>query len=212
MALELHAEERAVLGKKVRRLRHEGWLPAVLYGAARGGRPLQVRAKEAEEVVRLAGTSHLIAVRVAGEKEPIQALVRDLQRDPIRRELIHLDLYQVEMTRLITVEVPIVLVGEAPVVEQRVGILLQDTQSVEIECLPTDLIDVIEVDLSELTEVDQQITVGDLAFPPSIRVLSDPEEVVVRVSPLEAPPEEEVVELPGVEPELVGRRREEEEE
>lgn len=208
--VELNAEARTVSGKKVRQIRREGWIPAVLYGPGAPSRLLQVRTTEAEETLEKAGTSHLITVRVGKEKEAVQALVRGLQRDPIRRGLLHLDLYQVEMTKSITVEVPVVLVGTSPVVERREGILLQGTQTVEIECLPGDLIDAIEVDLGDLTAIDQQITVADLAVPSSIRVLSDPEEMVVRVSPLEAVPEEEGVEVAVGEPELVRRRKEEE--
>ncbi|HEC33278.1 MAG TPA: 50S ribosomal protein L25 [Chloroflexi bacterium] len=211
---ELNVEMRTVLGKQVRRLRREGWVPAVLYGRGLESRALQIRRSEAEDVVAEAGTSHLITIRVAGEEKPVQAVVRDLQRDPVRRNLLHLDLYQVEMTTSLTVEVPITLVGESPVVELREGILLQGLQTVEIECLPGDLIDAIEVDLSILTEVDQQITVADLAVPSSVHILSDPDEMVVRVSPLEAPveEEEEIEEIPEAEPEVVGRHRAEEKE
>jgi large subunit ribosomal protein L25 len=213
---ELNAEERTVVGKQVRRLRAEGWVPAVLYGAAVESRPLQIPTVEAESIVRRVGTSQLITLHIAGDKKPVQALVRDLQRDTIRRDLLHLDLYQVEMTQVITVEVPLVLVGESPVVEQGEGILLQGTQTVEIECLPGDLVDAIEVDLSGLVEADQQITVADLAIPSSIRVLSDPEEMVVRISRLEEIPEVEVEEeieaVAEGEPEVVARGRVVEEE
>lgn len=211
--IELQAEPRTVVGKKVHHIRREGWVPAVVYGPGIGSRPLMVRAPEAETVVREAGTSQLITLHIRGEKRLVQALVRDVQRDPIRRDLVHLDLHQVEMTSKVTVEVPIVLVGESPVVARRDGILLQGTETVEIECLAGDLIEAIEVDLSQLTEVDQQITVADLAVPSKIRILSDPEEMVVRVSPLEvSAEEEEVVEEGMAEPEVVTRRREREEE
>ncbi len=211
--IELNAEPRTVMGKKVRHLRKEGWVPAVIYGSGVVSRPLVVRAPEAENVVREAGTSQLITLHISDEKRPVQALVRDVQRDPIRRDLIHLDFHQVEMTTRVTVEVPIVLVGESPVVARRDGILLQGAETIEIECMAGDLIEAIEVDLSQLTEVDQQITVADLAVPSKIRILSDPEEMVVRVSPLEvSAEEEEVVEEGMAEPEVVTRRREREEE
>mgnify|MGYP000366941440 CR=1 FL=1 len=213
--VELNAEARAVVGKGLRRLRDDGWVPAVLYGLGVESQPLQIRSGEAEDVVRAAGTSRLIAIRIGKAKQPIQAVVRDLQRDPIRRNLLHVDLYQVQMTQSITVEVPIVLVGESPLVEQRDAILLQGTQTVEIECLPGDLIDAIEVDVSELTEWDQQITVADLAVPSTIRVLSEPDELVARLSALEAVEEVEEeleLEVSEAEPERVTRRKEEDEE
>jgi large subunit ribosomal protein L25 len=177
---------------------------------------LQVKSREAEDVVRQAGTSQLISVQIEGA-EPVQALVRDLQLDVIRGNLLHVDLYQVDMSQSITVEVPLLLVGESPVVEQGQGILLQGIQSVEIECLPGDLFDALEVDLSVLAEVDQQITVGDLAVPSTITVLSSLDDVVARVTYLveeleEEEEEEDLFEMPVAEPELVGREREEEEE
>lgn len=214
--LELSAQTRTLVGKKVRRLRREGWVPAVLYGPDGRSRPLQIPAAEAEAVISHAGTSHLITLSISGESPALQVLVRGLQRDPIRRSLLHVDLYRVEMDKPITMEIPIVLVGSSPVVERREGILVQGKQTLEIEGLPRDLIEAVEVDLSNLTEVDQQITVGDLALPPTIRVLDDPEEVVVRVTPLEVAEEvEEEAPAPSeAEPELVRRRKvvEEEEE
>ncbi len=209
---ELEAQVRTVTGKQVKKLRAEGWVPAVLYGPSVQSRPLQLRAKESEAVVRHAGTSHLITLRIAGEK-PVQVIVRDMQRDILNRELVHLDLYQVEMSRTLTVEVPLDLVGESPVVERGEGILLQGTQTVEIECLPADLVDAIEVDLSVLTEVDQQITFRDLAVPSTITILSNPDEMVVRVAPVGEAVEEEEAPIEGgaAEPELIRRRKEEEE-
>lgn len=214
--LELSAQTRTLVGKQVRRLRREGWVPAVLYGPDGKSRPLQIPAAEAEAVIGHAGTSHLITLAVSGEPPALQVLVRGLQRDPIRRSLLHVDLYRVEMDKPVTMEIPIVPVGSSPVVERREGILLQGKQTLEIECLPRDLIEAVEVDLSNLTEVDRQITVGDLALPPTIRVLDDPEEMVMRVTPLEVAEEvEEEAPAPSeAEPELVRRRKvvEEEEE
>ena len=214
--IELSAQARTLVGKQVRRLRREGWIPAVLYGPDAKSRPLQVPAVEAEEVINRAGTSHLITLSISGEPSSFQVLLRGLQRDPIRRNLLHVDFYRVEMDKPITMEIPIVLVGSSPVVDRREGILLQGKQTLEIECLPHDLIEAVEVDLSGLTEVDQQITVGDLALPSTLRVLDDLDEMVVRVTPLEvAEEEEEAAPAPSAaEPGLVRRRKvvEEEEE
>lgn len=215
--LELSAQTRTLVGKQVRRLRKEGWVPAVLYGPDGKSRPLQIPATEAEAVIGRAGTSHLITLSISGEPSALQVLVRGLQRDPIRRSLLHVDLYRVEMDKPIVVEIPIVLVGSSPVIERREGILLQGKQTLEIEGLPRDLIEAAEVDLSNLTEVDQQITVGDLSLPSTIRVLDDPDEMVVRVTPLAVAEEivEEEAPAPSeaeAEPELVRRRKGVEEE
>ena len=215
--IELQAEPRTVIGKQVRRLRREGWVPAILYGPGVENRPLQIRAREAEEALERAGTSHLISLHIAGEKKPVQVLVRDYQRDVIHRNLLHLDLYQVQMTKVVTVDVPLVLVGESPAVERGEAVLIQARETLEIECLPSDLIDAIEVDLAQLTEPEQQITVADLAIPANIRVLADPDEPVVLTSPTWVPEEEEAeeevaVEVEEAEPELVRKRKEEAEE
>ena len=212
--LELHAEKRTITGKKVRRLRREGWVPAVVYGPGVESRSLQVRRREAEAVLAGAGTSQLVSVLVSGEKSPFHTLVREVQRDPISREVLHIDFYQVEMGKPITVDVPLVLVGESPVVERGLGILLQQRETIEIECLPKDLVEAVEVDLTGLTEVGQEITVADLAIPANIRVLADPDEVLVSVSPVEEAEEvgeeEEVEAAAEAEPELIRRRKVEE--
>lgn len=212
--LELSAQARTLVGKQVRRLRRGGWVPAVLYGPDEKSRPLQIPAAEAEAVIGRAGTSHLITLSISGEPSPFQVLVRGFQRDPIRRSLLHMDLYRVKMDKPIAMEIPIVLVGSSPLVERREGILLQGKQTLEIECLPRDLIEAVEVELSNLTEIDQQITIGDLMLPSTIRVLDDPEEMVVRVTPLEVAEEveEEATAPSEAEPELVRRRKVVEEE
>jgi len=90
------------------------------------------------------------------------------------------------MTERLTAEVPLEIVGESPVVEQKQGILLQGLSTVEVECLPGNLVDAIEVDLSDLTEVDQALHVRDLAVPAGMKILTDPDEMIVRIVPLEA--------------------------
>jgi large subunit ribosomal protein L25 len=215
--VELNAEARTITGKQVRHMRREGIIPAVLYGPGFESRSLQLNAKEAEKALRQAGTSQLIALVIDGKKPPVQILIRTLQRHATGRNLIHLDLYQVEMTKTLTVEVPIVLIGESPIVARNDGILLQGAQSVEIECLPGDLIDAIEVDLSELTAIDQMVTIADLALPSAIRILSNMDEMIVRVNPPQVQPmteEEEAAAAAAAvttaEPELVARRKAEE--
>ena len=211
--IELTTEKRTVIRKQVKQLRRDGWVPAVLYGANVKSVALQVEAGKAEKVVSAAGTSQLISVRI-GKKKPVQALVRDLQRDPIRRHLLHIDLYQVDMAQEITAEVRLVIVGVSHPVEERLGILVQGRNTIEIQCLPGDLVDALEVDITDLTEVEQQLTVADLAIPSTIQVLTDLDEMVVRVSyvPEEEIEEEVVEEVLEGEPELIARREEGEEE
>ena len=98
----------------------------------------------------------------------------------------HVDFYRVQMTERLTAEIPLVTVGESPVVEERTGILLQGISAIEVECLPGDLVDAIEVDLSDLVEIDQGVYVRDLAVPAGIEILADLDEMIVRLVPLEA--------------------------
>ncbi len=189
--VELVAEKRAVLGKQVKRLRREGWTPGVMYGHGFDPVPLQFETRSLQQMLSRVGGSQLVAVKIKGQKQPEMALVRDVQRDPIRRTVLHADFYRVKMTERLTAEVPLELVEVSPVVEQNEGILLQGISTIEVECLPGNLVDAIEVDLSELVELDQALYVRDLAVPAGMDILTDADEMIVRVVPLAA---EEVAE------------------
>jgi len=196
--VELTAERRTVLGKQVKQLREQGWTPGVMYGHSFDPVPLQFEARSLQHVLAQVGGSQLISIKVEGQEQPEVALVREVQRDPIRRTPLHVDFYRVMMTERLTAEIPLEIIGKSPVVEAREGILLQGLSAIEVECLPGDLVDAIEVDLSDLTEVDQALHVRDLAVPAGIDVLTDPDEMIVHVVPLE---EEEVEEVEVIVPE-----------
>lgn len=196
--VELTAERRTVLGKQVKQLREQGWTPGVMYGHDFDPVPLQLEARSLQQVLAQVGGSQLISIKVEGQEQPEVALVREVQRDPIRRTPLHVDFYRVMMTERLTAEIPLEIIGKSPVVEAREGILLQGLSAIEVECLPGDLVDAIEVDLSDLTEVDQALHVRDLAVPAGIDILTDPDEMIVHVVPLE---EEEVEEVEVIVPE-----------
>ena len=193
--VELTAEKRAVLGKQVKQLRWQGWVPGVMYGHGFDPLPLQFEARSLGLVLSSVGGSQLIRIRVKGQKQPEMALVREVQRDCIRGTLLHVDFYRVMMAERLTAEVPLVIVGESPVLEQKEGILLHGISTIEVECLPGDLVDALEVDLSDLVEVDQALYVRDLAVPAGIEILTDPDEVIVHLVPLGAEEEEEEEEI-----------------
>jgi large subunit ribosomal protein L25 len=191
----LTAEKRTVIGKQVKQLRRQGWVPGVIYGHGFDPVPLRFEKRSLRHVLSKVGGSQLISINIEGNKQPEMALVRDVQRDPIRGSLLHVDFYRVRMTERLTTEVPLVIVGESPVAEAREGILLQGISSIEVECLPGDLVDAIEVDLTDLVEIDQALYVRDLAVPAGIDVLTDLDEMVARVVPLEAEEVEEEEEV-----------------
>ena len=200
--IELFASPRQVLGKQVKALRRAGLVPANLYGRAVEPLALQVDAKLLSRVLSRAGTSRLIALSVEGRKEPQLALARDIRREPITGSLYHVDFFAVLMTERIRVEVNIVVVGESPAVQRGEGVLVQALNSIQIECLPGDLVDVIRVDVSNLDKIDAQLAVKDLRVSDRVKVLADPDEMVVRVTPVREEKVEEVVPTVEAAPEV----------
>lgn len=212
--IELKAEPRTLTGRRARRLRDQGYVPAVVYGSQVEATPIQIEGKTLQKVLTEAGGNTLIALQV-GKKKPVLALAREIQRDVIRHNILHVDFFQVIMTEKITAEIPLVLTGEAPAVEEIGGILVHGLNTVEVQCLPADLPSAIEVDLSSLVEFNDLVAVADLSVPASVTILSDPESVIARIeAPRMVEEEEEVLEEEievSAEPELVGKEEAEEE-
>lgn len=190
--IELMAEKRTVLGRQVKQLRQQGWVPGVMYGHNFTPMSLQFERRGLRQVLSQVGGSQIISIKVKGVKQPEMALLRDMQRDPIRGTFLHVDFYRVDMAERLTAEVPLVIVGESPVAAQGDGVLLYGLSTIEVECLPSDLVDAIEVDLADLVEIDQAIHVSDLAVPAGMDVLTDLDEMIVRVVAVRE--EEEIIE------------------
>ena len=201
--IELKAEKRTIIGKRVKSLRREGLIPALLYGPKTEPVPIQCDERELQRVLARAGGTNLISLRIDDAGKPKMTLVSEVQRDSITNELYHVDFYQVVMTEKVSAEVNIVLTGQSPAVQQADAMLLQGVDSVEIECLPGDLIHSIEVDLSTLLEIDDAIYVKDLQVPANIAILTDGDELVAKVQRLRLVEEEEVEEEVEVAPEEV---------
>ncbi len=212
--IQLRAERRYVSGKKTKRLRRAGLIPAVLYGPRMEPISLQVPERDLRQVLDKAGTNQLITLWIDEADKPRTTLAREIQRDLITHSLLHVDLYEVVMTEKTTAEIPISLIGEAPAVAQKKGLLMRGLDSVHVQCLPGDLIESIEVDVGVLEDKDEVILVKDLVVDPAIEILTNPEEVLVKVLPVREPVVEEVVEeeveVPEVEVITAGREREEE--
>ena len=191
--IELNAAPRKVTGKQVKALRRAGLVPANLYGRSVKPLALQVDAKSLNRVLVHAGTSRLITLNVEGRPESLKALAREIQREPITGSLYHVDLFAVSMTERIKLDVRIVLTGESPAVQRGEGVLVHALNSVEIQCLPGDLMNAIRVDVSTLDKVDAQIAVKDLKVSEGIEILAGLDEMVVRVTPVREEKVEEVV-------------------
>lgn len=176
----LPLRRRAARGKgAARAARARGELPAVLYGPGRGAEPVAVDARAAQLVVERLGTGHLLQARLGDEPEPRTVLIKEVQRDPVRGALLHLDFYEVPMDRKVAVTVPLHLVGE----DRRPpdgGILQHGLRELTIRCLPARIPDAIEVDVSRLA-VGEALRVADLRVPEGVEVLDDPAEILVLV-------------------------------
>jgi len=203
---ELKAEKRTIIGKRVKGLRREGLIPAVLYGPKTVPLPIQCDQRELQRILARAGGTNLISLKIDDAGKPKMALAREVQRDSITNELYHVDFYQVVMTEKVKAEVNIIFAGQPLAVQQNVAMLLQGTDSVEIECLPGDLIHSIEVDLSTLVEIDDAVYVKDLQVPENIAILTDGDELVAKVQRLRVAEVEEVeVEMAPEEVEVIAK-------
>ena len=209
----LSASLRSVIGKQVKALRRQGRLPAVLYGAGTEPLSIELESRAASKILDRASGSTLLQLQLEGQEHMV--LVREIQRDVIRRNVMHVDFLKVAMDVRITAEVPIELVGRAPAVEELGGVLVTGINSIEVEALPADLRDRVTVDLESLVKIDDSITAGDLFLGEGVELLTDPAELVARViyqveEVLEEVVEPEVVPV-AAEPELVERGKREEE-
>jgi large subunit ribosomal protein L25 len=210
--IALNMEPRTVIGKQVKALRRAGSVPAVLY--SRRGEPviLQANNRELLRVLQRAGGSRLVKLNISGAQDAPMALVREVQREPIKGTVLHVDFFGVSMTEAIKVEIPIRYDGTSPAVTRNEGVLIHSMDSIEIECLPGDLIDSVSIDVSTLDKVGDVIRVSDLRVPAAVKLLADPEATVARVTYLAG----EEAETPSgeaamAEPEVIKKGKTEEE-
>ena len=180
--IELKVTKRDILGKKVRFLRRQGVTPVHLFGHGIESMALQCDTAKLRQVLAKAGEAKLINVKIGSAKGSRSVLVREIQVDSPRRELLHVDFYQVRMEEAIKVEVPITLVGEAPALKLRENTLVQELYTLTVECLPANIPTSIELDISSLTEAGQVLRVKDIELEKGVTVLNDPEVVVAMIS------------------------------
>ena len=201
--IELQATNREILGRKVRFLRRQGILPVHLFGHDVESLALQCDTAQFQRVLAQAGKTRLISLKLDKARRPRNVVVREIQRDPRTGELLHVDFYQVRMAEKMKVEVPIVLVGEAPALKSKENMLLHELNSLTIECLPDQIPANIEVDMSSLAEAEQAIRVKDVVLDKEVTILNDPEHLIVKISlrpRVEEVVEEEVAEAPEAVP------------
>lgn len=180
--IELEVTSREILGKKVKFLRRQGITPLHLFGHGIESAALQCATTNLRQVLAEAGQTRLISLKVDYGKRPRNVVVRGVQREPISGETLHVDFYEVQMAEQLKMEIPIVLIGKAPALRSKGTTLVQELNTLAIECLPSNIPNSVEVDISVLAEPDQVVRVKDIELGEGITILNDPELVVSRIS------------------------------
>jgi large subunit ribosomal protein L25 len=222
MEAVLEAITRETFGKnEARRTRREGRVPAVVYGASSEGAsrtatPIAVEPKALLKILHSeSGANTLISLRLAGGGDT-KVLVKEFQLDPVTRAVLHADFYRVAMDRVIQVTIPVIVKGEPKGVKQQGGILEFIRREIEIECLPGDIPENVEIDVSELM-LHQGVRVRDIDINPKWKPISDADMMLVHVimpkaEEVAAPAEAVVAPTTPAEPELIKKGKKEEEE
>lgn len=209
---KLVAKKRDLQGSaNSRRMRRDGTLPGVVYGEGKKATAVQIDTHEFEKLLHH-HTSETLLVDIEIEDEgTASVLVKDVQRHPVTSELVHVDLLKVAADRPIQVDISMEIIGEAAGVKTG-GVLELIMHSIGVECLPGDLVESIELDVSEL-EIGTSLKVSDIKLSPKLKLLSDPEAIVVSVAEprAEVEPEAEEAEEGEVstEPEVISEKKEE---
>ncbi len=176
------------------------FIPAVLYGKGVENAALKVKKADVSKVFNQAGESNLVVLDFDGNL--VKVLIKEVQKDPLKHSLIHVDFYQVNMKEKLNTEIPLHFIGESKAVKEMGGMLMKDIDSLEVECLPVDLVDHIDVDISILDSFESEIRMHDIKLPKGIELLhEDRNEIVVSVQEPKVVAEEPVVaEAPAAAP------------
>ena len=178
----LQVEKRDLLGKKIKKLRKTGILPANIYGKDIPSQSVQLPLKSFQETFKEVGSSGLLDVILDGQTRPV--LIHNVQYDVLSRAPIHADFYQVNLKEKVKTAVPLVAVGEAKAVTDKLGMMMQAVSEVEVEALPADLPEHIEVNVEHLAAVGDQIMVSDIKAPTGVEILTEPSQVAIKIDDL----------------------------
>lgn len=178
----LKANKRTVLGHKVKNLRKSGLLPANIYGKKIKSLAVEIVEKDFTSIFAKVGETGLIELAVGDEKKPV--LVHNVAYNPVTDKPLHVDFFQVDLKEKVSTKVKLVMIGESPAVKDKVGVILHILSEIEVEALPSDLPDKIEIDITGLSALDQTLKVSDLKVSDKIKVLTNPASEIVKVAPL----------------------------
>ena len=199
MSLTIKCEKRDAFGKNAsRRLRREGKVPAVLYGGDEPSTHLAIQKKDIFGILRSESGENTI-FKASFDSESKDTMIKEMQTDPVTDEILHIDLILISMDKAVRVSVPVVVVGEAVGVKTEGGFVDLITREIEVECLPGDIPEHIEVDISDL-HLHQSIKIEEMMFPKGVESVSDPQALVVLI---EAPTKEEEIAVEVEEEEIM---------
>lgn len=186
----LKAEKRTITGKKVKHLRREGVLPANMFGKGIKSLSLQLPLKEFENIYDKVHETGLVDLSVGSDIHPI--LIQNVQVHPMTHTPLHADFFKVNLKEKVKASIPIIAVGEPKAVTDKIGVLLQPLSEVEVEALPTDLPENIEVNVENLAAIDDSLTIADLKVPAGVDILAEPNEMIFRIDELVSQEAEEL--------------------
>ncbi|NDJ51725.1 MAG: 50S ribosomal protein L25 [Chloroflexi bacterium] len=214
--LVLTAQPREIIGKKVKQLRRKGIVPAIAYGPGSEPVAIQLNERELRFMLMRAGGTQVIELDLGEENIP--TLVREVQRDPIRGDIMHVDFYRVDLSVAIAADVPLVIGEQMPApVEQGLGDIMQNLSAVQVEALPNEIPQELIIEIGHLQEIGDQILASDIALPEGVTLLTPPDEMVLKIDYVqEAPAEEDAEDELSmfdevVAPEIITERKDDEE-
>ncbi len=181
--MKLNAQKRTVSGKKVKYLRAEGIIPATIYGPKRDSESIQFNEKDFQKAFDKASYNKFIELTIDDAK-PVRVLVKEVNYDPIKDNIQDVSIYQIDEDRKISVEVPIILLGEAPAVKQKLGFLVHQTENVTVYCLPKDLPEKFEISVESIETTNDTISLEDLKLPEGVEFDSgvDPHSAIAYIA------------------------------
>lgn len=210
----IEAKKRDETGKRVKELRKKGYVPAVIYGRDLASMPIALEKQSTTLILNKVSGSTILTIKLDGKEH--STLIREVQRDHIKNEFLHLDFLAVSLTEKLRTNVSITLVGDAPVLKEFEALIVAGITEVEVEALPQDLPETIEVDLSGLAEIGSAIYLKDIPVPANVEILTDLEELIAVASAVKEEAVEEeaevVVEEGEAEPEVIDHGKADEEE
>ncbi len=184
--LNLNVTNRTITGKKVKNLRNQGLIPMNMFGYGIDSQALQCDLPQLNKILPVAGTNIPISINIDGETTDTSetiCFVRELQWDPISDKLLHVDLYRVDSSRTVTIEVPITLTGTSEAIINMGGTLIQPVSSVTVQGLPLDIPTEFVLDIAILDGFDKSILISDLKADDAIELMNPEDQMVARVLP-----------------------------